>query len=83
MSADIQRSLTISITLLPIFFVAGKEDPVGNYGKGVDNVYCKYVAAGYEDVKIKLYEGDRHEILNELDRDVVFDDILTWLEKRK
>ena len=68
---------------LPIFFVAGKEDPVGNYGKGVENVYHKYVAAGYEDVNIKLYEGDRHEILNELDRDVVFDDILTWLENRK
>lgn len=68
---------------LPIFFVAGEEDPVGNYGKGVENVYHKYVAAGYEDVNIKLYEGDRHEILNELDRDVVFDDILTWLENRK
>ena len=68
---------------LPIFFVAGKEDPVGNYGKGVENVYHKYVAAGYENVDIKLYEGDRHEILNELDRDVVFGDILTWLENRK
>ena len=78
-----QERKEMALKTLPIFFVAGKEDPVGNYGKGVDNVYCKYVAAGYEDVKIKLYEGDRHEILNELDRDVVFDDILTWLEKRK
>ena len=41
------------------------------------------MAAGYENVDIKLYEGDRHEILNELDRDVVFGDILTWLENRK
>lgn len=78
-----QEKKEMTLKTLPIFFVAGKEDPVGNYGKGVENVYQKYVAAGYEDVSIKLYEEDRHEILNELDRDVVFDDILTWLEKRK
>lgn len=68
---------------LPIFFVAGKEDPVGNDGKGVENVYQRYVAAGYQDVEMKLYAENRHEILNELDRDVVFEDILAWLELRK
>lgn len=68
---------------LPIFFVAGKEDPVGNYGKGVENVYQRYVATGYKDVEMKLYAEDRHEILNEVDRDVVFKDILAWLESRK
>lgn len=78
-----QEKKQMTLKTLPIFFVAGKEDPVGNCGKGVENVYCKYVATGYENVDIKLYEGDRHEILNELDRDVVFGDILTWLENRK
>ena len=78
-----QEEKEMILKTLPIFFVAGSEDPVGNYGKGVENVYRKYVAAGYEDVSIKLYDGDRHEILNELDRDVVFDDILNWLELRK
>lgn len=68
---------------LPMFFVAGKEDPVGNYGKGVETVYGRYKAAGYQDVEIKLYEEDRHEILNEVDREVVFKDILAWLEYRK
>lgn len=68
---------------LPIFFVAGKEDPVGNCGKGVENVYRRYVTAGYKDVEMKLYAEDRHEILNEMDRDVVFNDILAWLENRK
>lgn len=68
---------------LPLLFVAGKDDPVGNYGKGVENVYNKYKKCGYQDVELKLYEEDRHEILNEEDKDVVFQDILTWLEIRK
>ena len=69
--------------ILPLFFVAGKEDPVGNYGKGVEQVYKRYQKNGYRNVKIKLYENDRHEILNELDREVVFEDILNWLESKK
>lgn len=67
---------------LPIFFVAGAEDPVGDFGKGVENVYKKYQKCGIKDVMIKLYENDRHEILNEDDREQVYQDILAWLEKR-
>ena len=67
---------------LPVLFIAGKEDPVGNYGKSVENVYKKYKQCGMQDVKLKLYENDRHEILNELDREQVFIDIWKWLEKR-
>ena len=65
---------------LPILFVAGKEDPVGNFGKGVESVYRRYKQNGIADVMIRLYENDRHEILNELDRDKVFQDILKWLD---
>jgi len=72
-----------TLKTLPIFFVAGSEDLVGNCGKGVENVFRLYQNAGYQDVMLKLYEGDRHEILNELDRDVVYNDILTWIENRK
>ena len=61
-----------TVKTLPMFFVAGKEDPVGNFGKSVENVYRRYKAAGYLDIEIKLYEEDRHEILNEVDREVVF-----------
>lgn len=68
---------------LPLFLVSGKEDPVGNSGKSVDKVYKNYQACGMKDVEIKLYENDRHEILNEVDRERVFEDILKWLEKRK
>lgn len=65
---------------LPIFFVAGSEDPVGSHGKGVETVYNRYVEMGAKNAKIKLYEGDRHEILNELDREVVYKDILGWIQ---
>lgn len=65
---------------LPIFMVAGMDDPVGNYGKDVQNIFETYQQTGIEDIRIKLYEGDRHEILNELDKDVVYHDIYSWLE---
>lgn len=67
---------------LPILFVAGTDDPVGDFGKSVKLVYGKYRGAGIKDVKIKLYKGDRHEILNETDRQQVFMDLYKWMEKR-
>lgn len=68
---------------LPLYFVAGQEDPVGNCGKGVENVFQLYKDAGYQDVEMKLYSEDRHEILNEEDREVVYQDILSWINARK
>ena len=67
---------------LPVLLVAGQEDPVGNYGKSVKAVYKKYKKSGVQDVKLRLYEKDRHEILNEVDRKEVFIDLFRWLEKR-
>ncbi len=67
---------------LPIFFVAGEKDPVGNCGKAVENVYKRYQKCGMKDVEIKLYKDDRHEILNELDKEQVYLDLLSWLDKR-
>jgi len=68
---------------LPMLFVSGKEDLVGECGKAVEHVYKKYKDSGYKNVEMKLYENDRHEILNELDKEAVFGDILAWLELRK
>ena len=64
---------------LPVFFVAGAADPVGNAGALVEKVYKQYVDCGIKNVSIKLYENDRHEILNELDKEVVYEDILNFL----
>lgn len=66
---------------LPLLFLAGGMDPVGNYGKAVNEVCCEYKKEGINDVKMKLYPDDRHEILNELDKEQVYSDILEWLEK--
>lgn len=67
---------------LPLFFVSGADDPVGNCGKGVKMVYDKFDEAGKEDITWKLYENDRHEILNETDRAEVYQDIWVWMNVR-
>lgn len=64
---------------LPVFFVSGEEDPVGKYGKAVLEVYNQFEKLGMTDIMWKLYKNDRHEILNELDREQVFQDIESWL----
>ena len=64
---------------LPVFFVAGKDDPVGNFGKGVLEVANLFQKLGMNNLKTKLYSGDRHEILNETDRNMVYEDILSWI----
>ena len=67
---------------LPVLFTAGSDDPVGAFGKNVIRVYEKYKDAGIKDVSIHLYKGDRHEILNEVDRQNVYQDILAWIEEK-
>ena len=65
---------------LPVFFVAGAEDPVGDFSKGVLRAVEMFRDVGMEQVDWKLYPGDRHEILNELDRQTVYEDLYHWLE---
>lgn len=64
---------------LPILVVSGEEDPVGEFGKGPKKVAEIYKKTGIKNVTLKLYPEDRHEILNELDKDVVYEDIYNWL----
>ncbi len=62
---------------LPIFLIAGAEDPVGSYGKGVETVAAEY-KKGHSNVTLKLYPNDRHELLNELDKETVKADVINW-----
>lgn len=64
---------------LPVFMVAGEEDPVGAYGKQVTAIYEQYKTMGIKDISCKLYPNDRHEILNETDKETVYKDIADWL----
>ena len=67
---------------VPLLFVAGSDDPVGHFGKDVPEICRTYREAGVKNVEMKIYPGDRHEILNELDYEQVQMDILSFIEKR-
>ena len=66
---------------LPVYFLYGSDDPVGDYGKTVKALYNIYKKNGMEKVYIKEYPEDRHEILNETDREQVESDILAFLNE--
>lgn len=63
---------------LPILLVSGSEDPVGEHSKGVKKVY-KLLKKRGANVRMKLYEDNRHEILNDTARDEVIEDIQAFL----
>lgn len=65
---------------LPILLISGSEDPVGNNGKGVLQVAQQLTDAGVESVLVYLFEGMRHEILNERNKKQVYEFIIRWLE---
>ncbi len=65
---------------LPVFFVAGEDDPVGDYGKGVLKAAEKFKKAGVKDVRVKLYENCRHEILNDDCKQEVRQNVLEFLD---
>lgn len=67
---------------LPVLFISGSEDQVGDCSKGVKKVFDEYKSLGMEDVDCILYEGLRHEILNEPSREKVFSDVFEWINKR-
>lgn len=64
---------------LPILFVTGEEDPVGDYGKTIRALASDYKNNGVKVVDTKFYEGYRHEILNEEISERVMDDIVSWI----
>ncbi|NMP38495.1 MAG: alpha/beta hydrolase [Clostridiales bacterium] len=65
--------------VLPILIISGACDPVGNYGKGVTEVYKTLRSTGHGNTKLKLYENCRHEILNETNRNEVYADVADWI----
>lgn len=67
---------------LPFLVVSGGEDPVGDFGKGPEKFAKTLMSCGIRDVTLHLYEDDRHEILNEKDREKVRGDILSWIASR-
>ena len=67
---------------LPLFLIAGEEDPVGEYGKGVRKVCRRLIEADVQDIALHLYPGGRHEIINESNRKDVYIDIARWMDSK-
>ncbi|MCR4895987.1 MAG: lysophospholipase [Lachnospiraceae bacterium] len=64
---------------LPLLYVSGAEDPVGDYGKAPGLAMESLKEMGVKDMTVKIYPGDRHEILNEDDKDTVKEDLYQWI----
>ncbi len=83
----VMQSLTVAENLqnmpksLPILFTSGDSDALGGFGTKVIALCKQFKKLGMQNVSCKLYKDYRHEILNELHRDVVYNDILNWLQK--
>lgn len=65
---------------VPVYLFSGDKDPVGLFGKGFMRLYENWKAAGVKDISYKLYPGGRHEMLNEVNREEVVEDLLSWLD---
>lgn len=65
---------------LPVYLIAGTEDPVGNYGKGPEIVHTRLKETNHK-TELKLYPGKRHELFNEDNRMEVYEDVKNWLDK--
>lgn len=65
---------------LPIYIMSGKDDPVSNYGKGAIKLFKQYQKLHIKNLKITIYETDRHEIFNELDKENIYQDSLDFIK---
>ena len=65
---------------LPVLFIAGGDDPVGSYGAGVRTAAEAFRKAGMERVDVRIYPLCRHELLNEINREEIMDDVSRWID---
>lgn len=63
----------------PILLVSGDKDPVGHWGKDALSLAKQYEETGIKDIQCKLYKDCRHELINEINRDEVIEDIIRWI----
>ncbi|MDD3173940.1 MAG: alpha/beta fold hydrolase [Herbinix sp.] len=66
---------------LPIYLLSGEKDPVGGYGREVQKYAATLKKCGFTNISMKLYVDFRHEILNEIDKERVYTDILGWIHE--
>lgn len=64
---------------LPVYVFSGSDDPVGEQLEGVRVLIDRYRKAGMHEFSLDFYPGGRHEMLNEINRDEVLDNLLCWI----
>jgi len=67
---------------LPILIISGTKDPMSHFGRDTQGLAQMLRVAGLKEVSCHLYEGGRHEMLNEINKQEVYRDLLTWIEKK-
>jgi alpha-beta hydrolase superfamily lysophospholipase len=77
-----RRTINLTDPKLPMLFISGSEDAVGKYGRGMQKVAERYKKTGVTDLTVQLYPGGRHEMLNEINREEVHNDVLDWISRR-
>ena len=65
---------------LPVHFIAGGDDPVGDYGAGVKKTVEAFKMAGMEKGSCRIYPLCRHEILNEINKNEIYEDVGQWIK---
>lgn len=79
---DINKSDTIfEGEGIPLLFISGKEDPVGEHGDGVKRMRELYSGHGFLDLSLKIIDNARHEVLNEKDKTTTYRFIIEWIEE--
>lgn len=66
---------------MPLLVISGDKDPVGKMGKSVKRLYQQYKDLAMENVTLKLYKDGRHELLNEINKEEVYEFIYKWIEE--
>ena len=65
---------------LPVLIASGEADPLSGAGQLVQLLGQRYRDAGLQDVTVNVYDGARHEIFNETNREEITADVVDWLE---
>lgn len=66
---------------IPVYAFGGDKDPVGLQGKGFLELVSNWKAAGIKDISYDLYKNGRHEMLNEINREEVVTNLISWIKK--
>ena len=74
-----QSDIILETEDIPLLFISGKDDPVGEFGDGVKKVRELYSGHGYTQLTYKLIENNRHEVINEKEKTATFKYLIEWI----